>query len=298
MAYDIIADSSVRDSWLEARRAGIGGSDIPAILGLSSWQTPLSIYVDKIGLGDTAEQKEQQRWGILLEPIILREFGQETNRSVSLAGKLLRSQDLPIALCTLDGIQQRTPGTTGSVQIKNYGGYGGKWGEAVPPDVFAQCQWEMGVAEFTYCSAVALLNGNKMVWADIEYDDHFFSAIAVPAALEFWDRVQNGKPPAPDGSDISKAALAKLYPKDDGTEIELPMSFLELDAELQEYKSREKDRAAAIKALENDLRAAIGEHTAGLLPNGVLYTNRFQERAAHEVKASSFRVLRRTMKKG
>ena len=31
---------NAREQWLEARRAGLGGSDIAAIFGLSRWKTP------------------------------------------------------------------------------------------------------------------------------------------------------------------------------------------------------------------------------------------------------------------
>ena len=37
-----------REEWLSARRTGIGGSDIAAILGLSPWRTPLDVYRDKV----------------------------------------------------------------------------------------------------------------------------------------------------------------------------------------------------------------------------------------------------------
>jgi putative phage-type endonuclease len=62
-----------RDEWLAARRTGIGGSDIAAILGLSPWRTPLDVYRDKV---DGAEQPETEamRWGRLLEDVIAREY--------------------------------------------------------------------------------------------------------------------------------------------------------------------------------------------------------------------------------
>lgn len=42
-------DNMTEDQWLEARRAGIGGSDAAAIAGLSKWKTPMSVYLDKLG---------------------------------------------------------------------------------------------------------------------------------------------------------------------------------------------------------------------------------------------------------
>ena len=301
MAYEIVADSiEDREHWLAKRREGIGGSDIPAILGLSEWQSPLSVYVDKLGLNDDGGAREAQEWGLLLEPLILTRWGQQTERAVERAGKLLRSKEIPFAQATLDGVQHvvkpraKGPGgrwTKGSVQIKNYGGYL-KWSDAVPPDVWAQCQWEMGVAEYPFCSAVALLNGNKLVWADIEFDDRFFSTIAVPAAEEFWVRVQSGIPPAPDGSDISHAALKKLYPNDLGTTVELPPEFAMFDAEREEIKARIKEDEKRLRELNNTILFAIGDNTYGTIGN-VRYTARWQSKKAYTVEASESRPLLR-----
>jgi hypothetical protein len=38
-----------RASWLAARGKGIGGSDVAAILGLSPWNAPLSLWMKKVG---------------------------------------------------------------------------------------------------------------------------------------------------------------------------------------------------------------------------------------------------------
>lgn len=38
-----------REAWLDRRRAGIGGSDVAALLGLSRWKTPLDVFLDKAG---------------------------------------------------------------------------------------------------------------------------------------------------------------------------------------------------------------------------------------------------------
>ena len=46
-----------RAEWLKARRSGIGGSDVAAILGLNRYKSALDIYNDKIS---TEEPKDQQ----------------------------------------------------------------------------------------------------------------------------------------------------------------------------------------------------------------------------------------------
>ena len=54
-------DQLDRPSWLAARRAGIGGSDAAAILGLDPFKSPLAVYMDKRGELPDAEAGEAAR---------------------------------------------------------------------------------------------------------------------------------------------------------------------------------------------------------------------------------------------
>src|SRR5262245_42442218 len=104
--YEEICDSQDRERWLAERNKGIGASEAAAIVGLSPWESPLAVYARKVGVLETVkEETEAMRWGALLEPLILTEFGIETGREVVRAGKLLRSVERPWQLATLDGLQ-------------------------------------------------------------------------------------------------------------------------------------------------------------------------------------------------
>lgn len=57
------------------RRQGIGGSDMPIILGLTNYKTPYQLFLEKKGLLDDADEETQlQYWGHRLEPVIRDEF--------------------------------------------------------------------------------------------------------------------------------------------------------------------------------------------------------------------------------
>ena len=47
MSFETI-ETANRSEWLEARRAGIGASDIAAIMGISPWSTPFQIWASKV----------------------------------------------------------------------------------------------------------------------------------------------------------------------------------------------------------------------------------------------------------
>ena len=59
-----------REQWLEARRKGIGGSDAAAILGMSHYSTPYSVFAEKMGALPEKEDSEAMRQGRDLEAYV------------------------------------------------------------------------------------------------------------------------------------------------------------------------------------------------------------------------------------
>ena len=58
----------------KARMLGIGGSDIPIILGLSQYKTPYQLFLEKRGFLKDTEMTPLQYWGNRLEPLLREEF--------------------------------------------------------------------------------------------------------------------------------------------------------------------------------------------------------------------------------
>jgi putative phage-type endonuclease len=58
------------------RRLGVGGSDIAALFGISSWATPLDVYLEKLSTEEPEEEPENPRseWGNRLEPVLIEKF--------------------------------------------------------------------------------------------------------------------------------------------------------------------------------------------------------------------------------
>ena len=61
-------------------RRGIGGADMAALVGLSRWKSPLDVWAQKLGLVEKVVQNEPMKWGVLLEPLIAREYAERTGR--------------------------------------------------------------------------------------------------------------------------------------------------------------------------------------------------------------------------
>ena len=59
-----------RDTWLQERSKGIGGSDVATVLGLNPYKTPLSLWEEKTGKTKGSPAGEAAYWGTTLEDVV------------------------------------------------------------------------------------------------------------------------------------------------------------------------------------------------------------------------------------
>lgn len=110
------------------RRNGIGGSDIPIILGLSSYMTPYQLYLDKKGLLEREPETELQRWGNLLEPVIRNEFATRHDVVVETPDTLTHPL-IPYLIANVDGL---VPSMRAVLEVKTANPYQQKeWDDAM-----------------------------------------------------------------------------------------------------------------------------------------------------------------------
>jgi putative phage-type endonuclease len=293
LTYDIICKAD-DPQWLEHRKTGIGASEMAAILGESPYKSALEIYAVKVGDIDPLDRSDREwiHWGHKLESIIIEEYEQRTGRVVAGGGTLLRSTAYPWALATLDALvkidEYYCP-----LEIKTASAYKlEEWSGGPPEPYRIQVHQQMLVTKRSNASIACLIGGQKFVWVDVERDDILMNRI-IKAGTEFWTRVENRDPPLPDGSDSAKTALARMYPTENISTVELSGDYIDLDNELTELKKQAKADSKRIAEIEQQIEAAIGKAHLGALPNGVVYTYTTTHKPKHTVKANSFRVLRR-----
>jgi predicted phage-related endonuclease len=106
--------------------------------------------------------------------------------------------------------------------------------------------------------------------------------------------VQRQIPPDVDGSASTAKVLAKLHPEDDGSEVFLPAEAADWTDEIEAAKEQIKTAEVMKQAAENRLKAAIGDATFGLLPDGSRWSWKSQTRKSYVVEEATFRVLRRS----
>lgn len=289
--------------WLEARKIGIGASEVAAIFGVGyASQSPVTVWASKTGRAETEITPELQRLfnrGHRLEPVIAAEFQDETGLISVDPGRytIYRHPSIAWLFATLDRYTVHPEFGPIPVELKAVNGrFRGDWNvdEEPPLKYMVQCQTQMAVTGASHCYLVGLIGGDELVVRLVERNQKFIDAMT-GKLNEFWGYVERDEMPPVDESEATKAMLGMIYPKDTGLEVDLPAEFIELDRELLDLKEQAKTIKAKIDGIENKIKAAIGENTRGCLPSGS-YTWKTQTRAEHIVRESTFRVLRRSNK--
>lgn len=186
---------NARQEWLTARRSGIGGSDVAAILGLSKWKTPYSVWQDKIGQGIEIEDNAPMKWGRALEPVIRQEYAEATGRIVLQPTDMLRHPKHEFMLANLDGMTEDRR----VVEIKtarSSQGWGEPGSDQVPQDYMFQVQHYMAVTGFEVADVAVLIGGSDFRLYEVPADTEL-QEMMIDAEANFWNRVITNTPPEP-----------------------------------------------------------------------------------------------------
>lgn len=212
---DTIDEPSIVDLETDAdkafRLAHIGGSEAAALLGLSPWDTPWSLYQQKIGAippPDFSQLGERQRWGLNLERAIISEVARQTKMDVrkwtqgAISNGLLGGH--PDSRRVVGGK------TKAMVEIKTvdwliFRGWNGS-----PPDHYVlQLLVYMHIAKVDEGMIALLVGGNNLKIFNYEQRPRLMEIIE-QKAFELFDRVRRGDPP-PVSYEADFEAIQELF---------------------------------------------------------------------------------------
>lgn len=292
-----LCDSNDRDRWLAMRRGGIGASEAAILVGEHSRHTLSHLVVEKRGLlPQSDEEKEFLRWGLLLEPVMIEAYSSDryAGRPAKRAGQLLQSTMHPWALATLDAWTLHPIYGWIPLELKSTDWARDAWELGTPPDFWWQAQHQALVTDAPCVSVACMLGPHKLVWEDVPRDEAAIRRLTIHGA-ETWALINSDRePPAP----YSRETFLALWPKDDGTSIELDERFIALDEERAELADLRKKADARIDEINADILAEMRGATTAVLANGrVSYSLKTIARKAYSVAATSYRQLRRTEQK-
>ncbi len=225
--------------WHAERMLGIGGSDAPAVLGISRYKTPFELFEEKLGRREPENENWEMARGKALEPLLRQHYADTTGRAVMLPHGAMRHAKYPFITYNPDGLTD-----DGRLQEFKTAGFGHGWGEEgsdeIPHEYLVQVQQGMAVTGCPVTDVSVSIGGGRPkyfeVLADIELQD-----MIIEANIKFWECVQTGTPPAP----ISNLECAQRFSKVNGQSIiALP--------DIADAMNRLRDTRDKMKALEGD----------------------------------------------
>jgi putative phage-type endonuclease len=287
-----------RESWLAARKNGVGASEVSVVLGINSYKSAYTLWAEKTGRIEPEEPGLAAAVGVALEPMIAGLY--ETQTGYTLEHEPFTMYHHPTAplFATLDRTAH-TPDGPRVVEIKSIGERAWqalKEGEASLAHL-VQVQAQLACTGYE-TGDLACLVGNRLFEVFPVARHEKLIAQIVRRVTDFWQCVETNTPPDVDGSKSTTATLYALHPEQEpGKAIEASLEMAEaverltyLTDRLAEMDCEKAELQNRIKAMMGDAETAHGE--------GFRVTWKTQTRKEHTVKASTARVLRVSTTKG
>lgn len=239
---------ALTDEQLRIRRAGVTGTDIGVLLGLSPFSTPFDVWLEKRGDAPPREQTEDMERGTFLEDGARQWYAHRTGARVEQPGTVVSRRN-PLVIATPDGVAH-FPGDVRALEIKMPSS-ARDWGEpgtdAVPAYYLPQCHWELAALDMETADVFAVLEGKPRLYhvrRDVELE-----GLLIEMAERFWrDYVLAGKPPEVTAADLP--SVSRWLKRHDTAEyLDFVALRPEAQATLEEYARAYHEQDAATERL-------------------------------------------------
>lgn len=240
-----------REEWLELRRHSIGGSDAAAIIGLSKWASPYTVWADKTGRLPDKPDTEAMRQGRDLEEYVAQRFSEATEKRVKRCNAILYNPAYPHSHADVDrmivgenaGLECKT---TSTLDVKQFRGV------EFPEKYYAQCVHYMAITGADRWYLAVLVLGKEFHVYTLERDEAEIRAL-MDAETAFWEQyVETDTPPAADGAESTTDAIRTIY-ADSSHSICILFGRETLLEEYMALKSQSKALDARIAEIQNTI---------------------------------------------
>ncbi len=268
------------DEWKKFRSSGVGASDAAVVLGISPWQSPLSLYYQKRGEIPDQFENKQMSMGKKLEAVVVEMYAEETGRAVYPNRDIYRLIEKPHILATPDALTDENGGVEAKTAV-----YAGakKWDDEVPIYYQAQAQHQMLVMGWDWVDFPVLKSGVEFEIHRVLRDEKVIRDIEA-AVDRFWEQVQKGIAPEADGHEVTSKALAAFYGSSDpDSVIECDPAVLDIVRKLEAVKEHIKDSEGEKAFYENQLKALIGSHEIALIEGKKAFSWKVSERTSIDI---------------
>lgn len=271
----IPADGYLSPEWHEARRSTVSASEIPVILGLTTWQSPFDLWWAKRTGEDSEGENRQMRRGRRLEAMVVEDFTDAHPEFVVTPCGLVANNERPWQTCTPDGLVFETESLGGPVDEREAvavveaktDGDVGAWGEEgtdeIPVRVRAQVLWQLDTIGVNVGYVAVWLGVNYREYV-VEYDETDVTLMR-QAAQDFLASVREDRQPDIDGHQATTRRLKHLHPELVDDEVQVPLTVVRQYQLARRLKRAAEDR---MRLAENRVRAAIGPASSGYVDLG------------------------------
>ena len=222
----------------------IGGSDAPAILGLSPFSTALQVARQTLGLDKPKPSDSTMDLGTDLEAGIRAHAERLLGKPITTDWGLCADDEHEYLVGHLDGSTSMDGVGDVGVEIKKRSddGWGDDGTDRVPPDVLIQCSFYMGITGlrgFHVFNLPSLRFGMRAYWLPRNDD---LVKLVIARCVEFYQRIHSGWLPPP-----TNAAEARTrWETETGKRLTLDVDSLHL-ATFQEWRDARAARLDAAK---------------------------------------------------
>jgi putative phage-type endonuclease len=279
-----------REEWLRYRKQGIGGSDVAAILGISRWNSAISLWLDKTNqTNEPVAENEAMEWGTIMEPVIRNHFAEVTGKTVVEVKAMLQHPKYPFMLADVDGLTVDDKGNPAILEIKTASEYKrSDWDDGVPAYYETQVQHYLCVTGVQKAYVAVLIGGNSFRVYEVDADKEVQNML-IAVEKDFWNKVQNMIRPEMDGSDAAKNLLDSIYHGGISRQIVMPDeaigyvdAYVEACAEEDNAKAKKQDASNHIKEIMGDYdKATCYDHVITWKP---VSTERLDTKALKEAE--------------
>lgn len=258
------------------RTAGVGASEIAAVLGISNWQSELELFSLKRGDIEPWQGSQSTDWGKRHEGSIVgrrAESAAAKGLTVVRPGRIYRSTRYramtvsPDALEFPIGVRVNLDAPCAPVCLddaKTADAFDKKeWQVRIPPQYVLQLQHGAYVLGAERVALDVLFGGNDYKRFEMEADPELGEMLG-QAATDFMDRVHEGRPPAAQPSHSGTASLlASLYSGEPGLKQQVSPATAKKLLDLRAYQEQAKWLNDEVTRLRNEVRIELGDATEG-----------------------------------
>ena len=198
MATTILRPSTHAE-WLEARKRGIGSSEIGTICGLNPYETPYQLWRRKMGIDSPKEETFAMKAGHYLEDAVAQFWQDATGRTIikSSAGDWLIRNDkkefLQVSPDRTYWLSDKRNHEKGILECKTTQRTIAD--DDIPKAWFCQLQYQLGVAEMEQGSLAWLSAGRDFGYKDLAFVPDFYDWLCDEASRFWVDNVIGCKEP-------------------------------------------------------------------------------------------------------